>query len=93
MYKAHLFICVNGQENEEGKCASKGAAELHKKVKELCKNAPFNPDVRINKSGCLGYCARGIATVMYPQNKWFLQQTQDSAEDLLHEVAKVFDKK
>ena len=82
MYKAHLFICVNGQENEEGKCASKGAADLHKKVKELCKNSPFNPDVRVNRSGCLGYCARGIATVLYPQNTWKLQMTKDSEQEL-----------
>jgi len=93
MYKAHLFICVNGQPNEEGKCASKGAEELHRKVKDLCKNEPFNPDVRINKSGCLGYCSRGISTVMYPQGVWNLQKTKDSEKELFEQVKKVFEKK
>jgi predicted metal-binding protein len=91
MYKAHLFICTNGGPDKEGTCGHKGSIELHQQVKAMCKQAPFNPEVRVNKSGCLGYCARGISAVMYPQNEWYFQQSKNSADFLFNEVKKRFD--
>lgn len=77
MYEKHLFICVNG-EGDPSRCGGKGGLELHKKVKVACQL----PKTRINRSGCLGYCERGIAAVLYPQGRWFLELSQNDAETL-----------
>jgi (2Fe-2S) ferredoxin len=82
-YKKHLFICTNGNPDDPKKCASKGALELHAQVKEMaCQD--FNPkEVRINRSGCLGYCEKGITAVLYPDSRWFYELTPKSESLLL----------
>jgi predicted metal-binding protein len=95
MYKAHLFICNNGPD-KKGKCGNKDSDELIQKVKEYFKeNKPTDPDVklRINKSGCLGQCDRGIACVLYPQNQWFLDLTKKDDEVLINAVEQALQKK
>lgn len=95
MYKAHLFICTNGTglgpdgKGMPGKCGAKNAEGLWQQVKAEARKAPWASEVRINKSGCLGQCERGIACVIYPQNEWHLDQTENSAADLLREVERI----
>lgn len=85
-YKAHLFICTNSPE-KSGKCGGKGAEDLRKDLKERCKNA-FGKEVRVNSAGCLGYCERGIAAVIYPQEKWYFDLTKHDADFLFGKVCK-----
>lgn len=89
MYKAHLFICTNSSDIAS-KCGNKGAEKLHKALKEKCAkaflNEPWAKDVRINKSGCLNQCEKGIAAVLYPQNQWFLNKTEHDTEELFKAV-------
>lgn len=80
-YKTHLFICTNGAKDQPGKCAIKGADDLHAKVKAACQ--PLGRHVRINRSGCLGHCERGISAVLYPEGQWFLDLTPESADQLI----------
>lgn len=83
-YKAHLFICTANPENP-GKCGGKGSEELRKRLKNRC-SKEFGKNVRINSSGCLGHCEFGIAAVLYPQTKWFLQLNQNDDEKLYEAV-------
>jgi (2Fe-2S) ferredoxin len=69
-YKNHLFICTNAPD-KEGKCGSKGSEALRQDIKKTCQQA-FGKEVRVNASGCLGYCEQGIAAVLYPSGKWLL---------------------
>jgi (2Fe-2S) ferredoxin len=84
--KAHLFVCVNGDSTREGTCGFKGAAELHKQVKDACKDKPWSKDVRINRSYCLGQCEHGIAAVLYPQDHWMLNMRNDDVAILVDAV-------
>ncbi len=79
MYKAHVFICTNSPDRT-GKCGNLNSELLKKKVKDQCKEK-FGKEVRVSSSGCLGKCEHGIATVIYPQNKWLLGL--NSEEDFL----------
>lgn len=83
-YKTHLFICTNAP-NKEGKCGSKGAEDLRRDVKEICKDK-FGKDVRVNASGCLGYCERGIAAVVYPAGEWLFDLNKKDVDALVHKV-------
>ncbi len=73
-YDTHVFICTNSPDNPN-KCGSKGSEGLRRELKEKCQGA-FGKSVRINASGCLGYCEQGIAGVIYRNEKpaeWLLQ--------------------
>ncbi len=54
-------------------------------VKEQCKEK-FGKDVRVNSSGCLGYCERGIAAVIYPAGEWIFDLTKKDDEALVEKV-------
>ncbi|PIS10836.1 MAG: 2Fe-2S ferredoxin [Bdellovibrio sp. CG10_big_fil_rev_8_21_14_0_10_47_8] len=83
-YKQHLFICTNSPDRE-GKCGSKGSEELRLALKQRC-GKEFGKDVRVNASGCLGHCERGIAAVLYPQGEWFLDLAKEDQEVLFRAV-------
>lgn len=77
--KLHLFICTNQKERGEC-CAQKNAAALRDELKSWCKSQPeLASKVRVNASGCLGCCEKGIAAVLYPKGEWRLELT-DSEE-------------
>jgi (2Fe-2S) ferredoxin len=86
-YKTHVFICTNGSPEQIGKCNSKGAERLHSEVKAACRT--IGPEVRVNKSGCLGQCELGIACVIYPNSKWHLELTTESTQDLVEIIERV----
>ena len=86
-YKTHLFICTNSPDNPL-KCGGKGSEELRKQVKEQCA-AKFGKAVRVNSSGCLGYCEQGIAAVIYPQGQWHLNLKKEDSANLLEAISAV----
>ncbi len=69
-YQVHFFICTNGVTNPE-KCGSKDAEEIHAQLKKKCSPLFDKKQLRINKSGCLGHCEKGVVAVIYPHNQWF----------------------
>lgn len=86
-FKSHLFICTNAPD-KEGKCGSKNSEAMRRALKEKCAQQSWCKEVRINSSGCLGYCEKGIAAVLYPQGKWFVELTDQDGEKLFEEVRK-----
>jgi len=88
--KTHVFICTNGQPDQIGKCASKGSESLHALVKAQCQD--LGPSARINKSGCLGQCERGIAAVIYPHGYWHLELTDKDSTKLVDFIKNVHSK-
>jgi (2Fe-2S) ferredoxin len=86
-YKNHLFVCTNSP-GKEGKCGSKGAENLRSSLKEKCRTE-FGKDVRVNASGCLGYCEKGIAAVIYPKGEWFLELKETDETQLLEALRKL----
>jgi (2Fe-2S) ferredoxin len=81
-YKAHVFICTNERVAKPGEkarecCSAKGAEGLRKELKDWAK-IEYGNAVRINSSGCLDQCEKGIACVIYPQEVWM---TDVEAED------------
>lgn len=71
-YKAHVFICTECQFLDENNrpCDEKTAAEFRKLVKKLAKEKWSGDEVRVNASGCLSRCEKGITCVVYPKTKW-----------------------
>ncbi len=67
--KAHLFVCTYTRESGES-CGAKGSFGLVDRLKARLKGRFAKDQVRVNRSGCLGQCEKGIATVLYPEGKW-----------------------
>ncbi|MBX9767538.1 MAG: (2Fe-2S) ferredoxin domain-containing protein [Bdellovibrionales bacterium] len=83
-YDVHLFICTNTREGKEC-CSAKGAEALRAEVKDLCKKNGWK-GVRVNASGCLGHCERGIAAVLYPAGEWLVELGPEDADKLVGAV-------
>lgn len=90
-YKTHLFICTNSPDRS-GKCGSKGSEALRAELKDKCRSE-FGKEVRVNSSGCLGYCEHGIAAVVYPAGEWLLDLQKTDGELLLQKVREHQNKK
>jgi (2Fe-2S) ferredoxin len=58
---------------------------MRRRLKDTCFKK-YGKDVRINASGCLGYCERGIAAVVYPSGQWLLDLTNQDDQKLLDAV-------
>ena len=86
-YKTHGFICTNSPD-KNGKCGSKDCEELRRNLKDRCKEKFGKDAVRVNSSGCLGYCEHGIAAVIYPEGKWLLDQTKKDEDSIFEEIRK-----
>ncbi len=83
-FDAHLFICTNRKPEGKASCAPKGSEALRDRVKEAAAQiAAQTPGrkIRVNASGCLGQCSKGIAAVCYPQAQWFLELSDDAASE------------
>ena len=78
-FEKHLFICTNQKEPGKECCGAKGSETLVAKLKELVTQKGLQTKVRVNKSGCLGQCSKGITVVVYPEGTWCERVTVDDA--------------
>ncbi len=89
-----FFICCN--DKPKGECCSpKGALELRSQLKDWAKQNNLHPKIRITASKCLGFCSEGIAAVMHPQNKTYVNidgKHLDEIKKLLLEESRKLEK-
>lgn len=71
-FTRHVFVCTNRRPDgaPKGCCASKGSEELRLALKKAADAAGVK-GVRINASGCLDACERGMSIVVYPEGVWY----------------------
>lgn len=83
-YNFHVFICQNQRPEGHirGCCFSKESEKLLNYTKARVKELGIT-NIRINKSGCLDQCERGVAVVIYPEGTWHSIQTIDDAEKII----------
>lgn len=82
LYEKHIFVCENQRPEGDprGCCYSKGGPELTAALKKMVSDAGIGKKVRINKAGCLGQCAFGIAVVVYPEGIWHKNAKPEDAQ-------------
>lgn len=84
-FEKHIFICTScTQKNGQ---PTQSVADFRKKVKNLANERFPNASIRVNSSGCLGHCERGISCVIYPEGKWLLELTDQDASKILSEIS------
>lgn len=80
-YKCHLFICTHSKEKGSS-CGPKEGANLRLELKKrLEEKYPDKKSLfRINASGCLSQCEKGITAVSYPRGQWFTGLTHSESD-------------
>ena len=72
-FQRHLFVCIHdrGPGHPRGSCAQSGSLEVAQALKLAAYERGLKRIVRVNKSGCLDQCAKGVACVTYPEGVWY----------------------
>ena len=62
----HVFVCNQGKS-----CAQVGSAEVYARFRELLKESGLKPRIAVTGCGSLGFCDRGVAVAIYPEQVWY----------------------
>lgn len=85
-FTTHVFVCTNQKPKGEC-CAPKNAETLRRELKEWANSKPeWRGKIRINSSGCLDRCDRGIAIAIYPQNEWLTMVGEADLEKIKTQI-------
>ena len=83
-YQQHVFFCTN---DHEGKtcCSGRGSLKKWRYAKDKIKSLGLHGEnqIRINKSGCFGFCESGPLIVIYPDAVWYRYVDQDDIDEIL----------
>ena len=79
LFELHLFVCTNSRTDKKA-CFEEGGEDFRAELKERLRK--YAPKLRVNKSGCLGVCAKGAAAVLYPMGHWFYDMNDDTIDQI-----------
>lgn len=84
-FEKHIFICDNQREagHPRGCCHDKGSSEIVEEFKKRLKELGLNSKIRVNKAGCLDACGFGPAMVVYPEQIWYGNFSQNDIEEII----------
>lgn len=79
----HILVCNSFRMAgaPQGVCRTKGAAGLMQTLEEEVLDRGL--DAAITSTGCLKVCDRGPAMVIYPQNYWYGNVTEEAIGEIL----------
>jgi (2Fe-2S) ferredoxin len=86
-FERHMFICAHERPNDASRecCAAKNSLTLMKAIKTAAKSEGI-PNIRVQKSGCLSQCERGISCVVYPEGVWYTLTGEENIPALLEHL-------
>lgn len=84
-FEKHVFVCINERKPDDPKgcCKSKGSQAIVEAMKEEIKKRGLNKKIRINKSGCLDQCSKGVSMVVYPEGVWYGKVTMNDVTEII----------
>ncbi len=85
-FKKMVFVCVNKRDNGEACCADRQSELILDALRERIKTLGLAGKIRVSKSGCHDVCERGPSVMVFPDNVWYYQVTQNDVERILADV-------
>jgi len=76
----HVFVCNQGKS-----CAKVGSAEVYAKFRALLKESGLKPGTMVTGCGSIGFCDRGVAVAIYPEQVWYSRVTAADVEEIWSE--------
>lgn len=82
--KHHVFVCASFRAGGESKgiCHRKDSGELLAYLENELSDRGMD-DVMISSTGCLNRCEKGPVMVIYPENFWYGEVTEDKIDEIL----------
>ncbi len=79
----HILVCNSFRMAgaPQGVCRTKGSGNLMQTLEEEILDRGL--DAIVSATGCLKVCDRGPAMVVYPQNFWYGNVTEDAIAEIL----------
>ena len=74
-------------------CASSGSIKVLEALQDEIKKANLEDSVKVQLTGCFGFCAIGPIIKVYPDNIFYVHLTEDDAKDGLDQIQKLTDSK
>lgn len=88
----HVFICNSCTKEGGGKPSEDGVGvRFQSTVKRMAAQRWSKNLVRINSSGCLGMCAKGINCVIYPGGKWVTNLAPGDEHKIIKIIQEIHD--
>jgi len=86
-FERHMFVCTHERPDGASRecCAAKDSMALMRAIKSAAK-AEEIPNIRVQKSGCLSQCERGISCVVYPEGTWYSLTGEENISELLEHL-------
>lgn len=80
----HIFVCNSFRLTGEpqGVCNKKGAADLLQYIEEEILDRGI--DAMVSSAGCLKMCEKGPVMIIYPNNYWYGEITEDVVDEILN---------
>ena len=76
----HVFVCNQGKS-----CAKVGSAEVYDRFRALLKESCLKPRVMVTGCGSIGFCDRGVAVAIYPEQVWYSRVTVNDVDEIWNE--------
>lgn len=88
--KNHIFICASTRLNGkvQGSCKNKESHNLVAMFNEEIMNRDLDTEVMVTSTGCVGLCEKGPIVMIYPQQVWYGEVTEDDIDDILDALEK-----
>lgn len=88
--KNHIFICASTRLNGkvQGACKNKESHNLVAMFNEEIMNRDLDTEVMVTSTGCVGLCEKGPIVMIYPQQVWYGEVTEDDIDDILDALGK-----
>lgn len=86
--ETHIFICASTRLNGkvQGACQNKASHNLMAMFTEEVMDRDLEGEVMVTSTGCVGLCEKGPVVMIYPQQIWYGEVTEDDVGDILDAV-------
>jgi (2Fe-2S) ferredoxin len=87
-FEKHVFICTNDKDAPKKSCGSQHGMDLVNAFKAQWEATSCDKKIRIQRSGCLDFCGKGPAMVIYPEGVFYgnvqIEDVQEITESHLN---------
>ena len=76
----HVFVCSQGKS-----CALRESDQVYAEFRRLLKDSGLKPRVMVTGCGSIGFCDRGVAVAIYPEQVWYSRVTLEDVQEIWDE--------
>ncbi|MCA9406115.1 MAG: (2Fe-2S) ferredoxin domain-containing protein [Candidatus Omnitrophica bacterium] len=81
-FEKQIFVCTNDMKGEKVCCGDQNGPAIFRALRNIAKQRGLHPRIRVAQATCLGYCGQGCNVMVYPDNVWHTQVTEEDVEFL-----------